>query len=74
MIVKWQKQITGNYKFQDGSIRASYGGTDGNAWWTANDTMSKTGHCRGNTETVEQARLEAEFAIIGMQVDRKSNT
>jgi len=74
MAIEWQKQSTGNYKFQNESIQAFYGGIDGDAWWRVNDTMSKIDHrCKGYTETVDQARLEAEFAIIGMRADRKSN-
>ena len=72
MAINWQKQTTGNYRFHDGSIRAFYGGIDGNAWWivwTANNTLRNP---RGNTETIDQARLEAEFAIISIQADRVS--
>ena len=71
-MINWQMQMTGNFRFQEGSIKSAYGTTvDDGPWWVANDTLSKSGSRNGNAETLDLARQEAEFAILELQTERK---
>ncbi len=71
-MIDWQEQMTGSFRFQDNSIRSAYGNAVDGPWWTANDTLSKSDQRTGNSETIDLARQEAEFAVLELQTERKN--